>query len=445
MQRQDDIHVPYLFASLALAVFGGFTLAVSLPIEAALGGFDVGWVSHAQVHGHLQVVGFAGLFVAGMAMKLAPRFGSRSTVALPGLVTPALVLLVAGVLFRALGQPLADHPRFDALLIAGVASELAGALCLAAAVLATLRASMRIGDPSALLLGGAMVWFAVQAAFGAWWLAQLAGEGGTILESTRNSALVNMQFFGLILGAVLGVGMRSFPTFFGMRPTPRPMGLAVFVLLNAGLAFWVAGAAWDMPERLEAVGRLGVGAAIILAVLNFGLTARKHRLAAASSGYIWALRPVMLWLALTGALLAIGGGQSLASGSRASTEDIDAIRHIFAVGVVTLAIVAMAQLILPEFASERLVRKPSPWRGAIFGVVLSLAAIFRGVLPYLGDTVGVEGELRWWLMGAGGTLGLAASIGFAILFWRARRSHVAYMRRIREMRKQQTALNVVSS
>ena len=72
---QDRVHVPFLMSALLLGVFGGFTLAVSLPIEMAMGDFDVGWVAHAQVHGHLQAVGFAGLFVLGMG-----RSRSRSRI-----------------------------------------------------------------------------------------------------------------------------------------------------------------------------------------------------------------------------------------------------------------------------------------------------------------------------------------------------------------------------
>ena len=34
---QDRVHVPFLMSALLLGVFGGFTLAVSLPIEMAMG------------------------------------------------------------------------------------------------------------------------------------------------------------------------------------------------------------------------------------------------------------------------------------------------------------------------------------------------------------------------------------------------------------------------
>ncbi len=437
-RHADDIHVPFVFASLALAVLGGFTLAVSLPVEAALGGYDVGWVSHAQVHGHLQVVGFAGLFVVGVSMKLAPRFASRSDVALASLVTPGFGLMVFGILLRIVGQPLAEHSPFPVLLGAGAFAEAAGALLLAAVLLATLRPALGALDPPALLLGSAACWLAVQGVLGAWWLTELATEGGTILVGTRNSALVNIQFFGVVMGAILGVGMRTFPTFFGAPPTSKPLGRLVFALAAVGVAGWTAGTAWSTPAWLASGGQALVGAAVLTAVGTFGLTSRKHRLAAASSGYVWALRAVMAWLAVTGVVLLWSGSAALLDGVRVGFDEVDAARHIFAVGVVTLAIIAMAQLILPEFASERLVRQPWPHRGVAFAVTLSAAVALRGLAPLLD----VEGDLRWWLMAAGGTLGLAGTGAFAFLYARARRGHTAYRRRIAALRNREATLKM---
>ncbi|MCK9485141.1 MAG: hypothetical protein M0R73_00295 [Dehalococcoidia bacterium] len=446
--RQDRVHVPFLYASLLLGVFGGFSLAVSLPIERAMGGFDVSWVSHAQVHGHLQVVGFAGLFVLGMSMRLSPRFG-RGDLAFMPLVTPAFVLLVAGLLMRALGQPLTDHGFFAAMLVAGLAAELLAALAFVLIIGATLAPALRNPQPHAVLLVGAPVWLAVQAALGMWWLTDLARDGGTIVEHGRNTALVNLQFFGVVLSALLGVGMRSFPTFFGMPPTSRPLGLVMATLLHAGLAVWAGAAVIRVvngvgSDTLNVVGSVGaalVGVSILLAVAAFGLGRRKHRLAAASRGFVFALQPVLAWLAFTGLALIWAGGRAAVEGNPIGMQELDAVRHVFAVGVITLAIVAMAQLMLPEFASERIVNPPVPWRGAAFGLALSAAAVLRGVLPW----AGLAGDHADWGMALGGGIGIIAVAVFGYLYWRARRGHVAYTQRIAAMRARNTPITTVSS
>ena len=96
----------------------------------------------------------------------------------------------------------------------------------------------------------------------------------------------------------------------------------------------------------------------------------------------------------------------------------------------TLAIVCMAQLMLPEFASERLVGTPAAWRGAAFGAMLSAAAVLRGLLPLWG----LDGDARWWAMAAAGLLGWVALAACWVLLRRAQASHLRYLERLRQMR-----------
>jgi hypothetical protein len=115
------------------------------------------------------------------------------------------------------------------------------------------------------------------------------------------------------------------------------------------------------------------------------------------------------------------------------------VRHVFALGVVTLGIVSMAQLMLPEFASERLVSPPSRWRGPAFGAALSVAVVLRGVLPW----AGLGGEERYWAMATGGVIALAAVAAFGALYWRARRRHVAYVARMAAARARSAEIRVI--
>ncbi|MEX2375771.1 MAG: hypothetical protein WD942_09350, partial [Dehalococcoidia bacterium] len=155
--------------------------------------------------------------------------------------------------------------------------------------------------------------------------------------------------------------------------------------------------------------------------------------AKASKGLAWAIHPAVLWLAATGVLLFGTGLQSMLAREATSFATLDAMRHLFGIGGVTLAIVGMAQLILPEFASERLVRKPGSWRGPFFGAALSVAATLRGVVLL----VGLEGDQRWWAMTVAGILGWIAVAVFGVLVWRAVRSHRAYLEHLRQAREQQ--------
>ncbi len=422
--RLADVHVPFVCAALMFGVLGGFSLAVSLPVEALLTGVSVSWAMHAQVHGHVQVIGFAGLFVVGVAARLIPRFGNGRSPH-PLVIEPAFWCLVFGVLSRALGQPLAGGALGGQIMVAGALLEAIGAVLFAGAVFAALGSTIRAGAPHAILIGAGALWLLAQALLGLVWLADLAEAGTRLLPAHQDGVLLVMQFYGFILGVFSGVGLRSFPTLFGMPPPSQRLGLAAAGLLQAGLLLWVGFSLLDAP-RFAAAGQAVVGTGVLLLVSSFGFWRRETRFAAASQPLSWALRGALISLSLVGALLVTSGVQAFARDAAVSARTVDAARHVFGVGVVTLGIVGMAQLILPEFASERLVRQPSPRRGPLFAAALLSAVVLRGVVPLFG----VPYEVRMGSMAIGGTLALIAVVAFAVLFVRARRAHLEYLRRM---------------
>ncbi len=430
-----DSHIRFVYAGLLFATLGGFALAVWLPVQAVLGHMDVSWLAAAQVHGHLQVAGFAGLFVLGVATKLAPRFGSGH-LAHPALVDGAFWCLLAGLFARGVGQPFASHMPFASLMAIGAALEFAGAAMYAGSVALTLRPSIPKGMPNALLMCSGMVWLVAQAALGVVWFSQLALDGASVLRSDRDGLLVSIQFFGFLFGVFAGVGLRSFPSFFGMPQPSARMGHAVFASLQGGLLFWAGGsllAIGDVDaQRAVAAGQTLVGVAMLLLMSTFGWWRRETRFAVASQPLAWPLRATLAMLTLTGLLLCGSGIEALVRGGVISSARLDAIRHIFALGVITQGIVAMAQLILPEFASERFARPPRRWRGVVLAAALTGAVVLRGFVPL----AGVSGDARLWSMAAGGVLGLAAIAAFGVLFLRARRTHLAYLSRVAVWRTQ---------
>lgn len=431
----DAVHVPFVVASLAIALGIGLTLAVALPIQVAIGSIDIGWLAHAQVHGHAQVVGFAALFVLGVAARLAPRFAARP-LAMPQLVRPALWLLLAGVMARIVGQPVAQHAPFAVLMTVGALLELLGAMTAFVVFSLTLRPLRRGVSPHELLLWAAPAWLLAQALVGAWWLAELASDGQRFIPATRDAALLHMQVFGVLGSALVGVGLRTFPTFFGAQSATSARAWTIAALVQGGLLAWTGGALAQAADPQfssvpGAAGQLAVGLGLLLFAASTGWWALRHRLAPASRGLMWGLRPVLASLTVTGALLALGAAQALADGRPVSIVVNDAARHVFLIGVVTLGIVTMAQLILPEFASERFVRQPGGWRGPFFGAALASAAVLRGLLPW----AGLEGSARHWGMAAAGVLALVALAVFAVLFARAHRAHGAYLLRLAGRRR----------
>src|SRR6266536_814159 len=97
---------PLLRAALLLGTGGGFALATVLTLTAAFA-ISIGpwWSATAQAHGHLQLYGWAGLFVLGVAFHFLPRLRG-APLAAPRLVPWILGAQVTGLVLRAISQPL---------------------------------------------------------------------------------------------------------------------------------------------------------------------------------------------------------------------------------------------------------------------------------------------------------------------------------------------------
>src|SRR6185295_3033438 len=96
--------------SLVLDSVAGFglDLVLLLPVAFRLP-VELRWLPLVQVHGQVQTLGFAGLFIFAVGTILFPRFlGVPSWNA--GRAARGGLLLAAGVTLRALSQPLEPSP-----------------------------------------------------------------------------------------------------------------------------------------------------------------------------------------------------------------------------------------------------------------------------------------------------------------------------------------------
>ena len=395
-------HVAFVAAALLFALLGGLLLALALPIDAlARGSISGGWTASAQVHGHLQTVGFVGLFIVGMAYRLLPGFAGFTRLRFPGLVWPSFWLLAGGVLARTIGQPGATSAPFAAVMAGGAAAEAAGAVLVAVNIAPMSWHAARAGRPFALFFLAGTGWFLLQAVLGAIWLAQLATIHGTVLAQDRDGLLVFLQLFGFHLMFILGVGIRSFPVLFATHPATMRRALAAWAPVQVGIAMLVIGAlveAWR-PGRgsaAEDAGAALAGVGLVMAVSLTGWWRAPTRVRPASRPFTYTLQPAMAWLAVAGCLLSAFALDGLVRGGAPTAAQWDAVRHVVAIGVVLMTIVGMAQLIVPELATERLAGRQGAWRGIAFGVALSLAVVVRSFPRLL--PVQLQGTWVYWGM-----------------------------------------------
>ncbi|MBF6600723.1 MAG: NnrS family protein [Dehalococcoidia bacterium] len=410
----------FIATSLALAVFGGFLLAVVLPLAQALElSWGTDWLALVQVHGQLQLLGFAGLFVIGMSFRLMPRFSGR-TLASPELVRPLLACVALSLVMRAIAQPWASGTARDAVLLGSAALLLAGSLAFASIILRTLAHPASRAEATGWYFCLGAVAYVGQAALNAAIIVEMVRRDGEVAPYAKDQALVFVQLFGFLMLFLSGVATRAIPALTGNARSNAASKvaasmLAAFVAAYAAAAIWAAyRSATVTTARVEDAALLGVAATFVTVVWLAGVfRPRANRVAAASQIQFHFVRAACGWLLVAAALLAWYAGTALADGGIIDSYEADAVRHTLTVGVVTMMIVGMALLVVPEFAGRRL---QHPREGGI--VILLLVALNGAVVLRVWPALrGIDwvASSRYWPMAAAGVLAILAIAGFALM------------------------------
>ena len=416
--RADRSFPWYIGAALAVAVSSGFVLAILLPLAVVLDwNWGGRWRALVQVHGHLQVGGWIGLFVIGMMFRLLPRFAGRP-LQFAWVTWPALALLLLGTLGRGIAQPWLDLSGMRVVLDISVVAELIGALLVAMSIGATIVPALRTFAPAPFFLVGA-VGLIAQAALGVAWLPAMDSTVPA-LPPVRDEALLSLQFYAFLLPVVIGVSLRALPSFFAWPAATFRWTWAVAVALAAGAALY-AGArllsGGPYGVRLEQAGGVLIAAAIAGAVLQTGVWRQAERLRPSARHAAVLIRTAYIWLVVAALALAWVSLAGMLDGRIVRASEVDAIRHILAVGVFSTLLVGMAQLVLPWLAMRR--QRPNSAR--IETWVLWSLLTSATVLRVAGALQGGAGDSRWWLMATGGLLAIVAVAYFAVTVLRAAR------------------------
>lgn len=415
VQNGDRPLLPFMATALAFALGAGFVLAVLAPLAAA---GTLPWQTHytalVQAHGAAQLEGFAGLFVMGMGLRLAPRFAGvhqpphRVSFVIYGLV-------VVGLAVRLVAQVMSTGPSGGLLRLSAVLTG-AGHLGFAATLLAILLSGKRHRGDSwwwLILLGAVatLAWGAI--AFAGLWRA----NGGVLAaENTRSTTWVAL--LGGVGAFTWGVQAQTVPVFYGRKrpPITRLAGPTALLALGATLA--TAGAL-RRDDALTAGGFIAGGLAVVsLTVLAGAVAGSPHRMRPRAQPVARFLVAANRWAVAGGVLLALTGIRLAMGSASAGTED--AARHALTVGFITGLIIGMASLIAPMFAVERVV--PGERRAEIyfaFPALQAAAAIRVGAALLSGD---VSETARQHALAFSGALAWLAVAAFAYALVRAVRN-----------------------
>ncbi|MDE3194468.1 MAG: NnrS family protein [Chloroflexota bacterium] len=393
-QRRDvPVLALFLVTSVVVALVAGFGLgwwlilyqSFGVPMPAG------GWLVLVQVHGHLQLMGFAGLLVMGIGYRLMPRFrGSPEPER--RLVLASYLCVTIGVALRVaqLAQP--SDARTALLLLSG-ALEVAGSAIYATTTMRTLALGDNAHRADELLMAGGAVWLPIAAMWSLVSLQPLFG-GASLASLDADAAAVAAFLIGTVGGHILGVSVRLNSGFIAAKLVPDN------VLVGA-TALWMVG-------TFLVVLQIGGGAPLLLAaaialftsVGIFGRSRAARPLPEHAQVTMFAWRAAYIWLVIGLALLTVdamvGGAPSF----------VVAGRHALAIGFLGSMAYGVGARLLPTLTGG-----PALPVGAVrWAVILTnLAAALRAFVELVGPATTPAAVA----LALSGPVGLAGLLVFA--------------------------------
>ena len=353
----------FVVGSLVLTLTLGATTGMINLVRIAAGG-DVP-IDHRQIHGHTQLLGFAGLFLMGIAYHALPRIlglgGSRSGAS----VRAGFWLMAIGVVLRNAGQPLGMEAIGRLLSLLSGALELASGLLFVRFVLELLGRAREgkydLRDPILRFVRAGTIFFLVAMLLDAAQAVWLAGHVETALPAALTQPFYFAFLYGFLLAWIYGFGHRVVSLFLGVgmpvRGTPE---IALFTQTGGvvlALSSWLP----VLPDRAGLALRDGGLVLVALSALVY----------LGGNGFLWrraslpmlrtpgsptvAIRIAFGWLAAW-ALLELAA-VVLSRTTALPAQNLwwaDAARHAFTIGFLTLLIVGMSLRILPVFSGKTL-------------------------------------------------------------------------------------------
>jgi hypothetical protein len=421
--RADLAYRPFLVAALLFASLVGFVLGLHVALGRLL---DMGRPERTadliQAHGQAQLLGFAGLYVMAMSLRLLPRF-TGGVLQESGLLPVILWPLTAALVLRSAVVPLSSGELHYGLMLASQFGVLlaTGAFLLLTSSTLTYGARRPDAAGTAFLLASLLLFAA--AVVGMLAVIDEGAGGSRSLPYLTDTAVTQLELLGFVLVAIAGVALRALPVLVGRRRPERAAGLlpaavAVAIAVHAAALLYLQYGAYTTVVAMLADASLALlGAVLLVFVWQAGvLRPHANRARPASQASLWLVRGAFAWLPIAALLMLYYGLSAVGSRQLLQQTNFDAIRHAVGVGVITNLIAGMSLLILPEFAGERLHSNRQRWLAIGLALLINVAAILR-VVPSIAADAWSE-DRRDLSMSIAGAVAEVAMIVFAVYLLR---------------------------
>lgn len=436
----------YLRSALLLASGGGFALATVLTLTPLFGiPLGLWWEALVQTHGHLQLFGWAALFVAGIALYFLPRLRGIPLVR-SALLPWILGAQVSSLLLRMLSQPLlvvTDWLLWKILLVLSGALE---ALALPTLFLLLVLTASRTSATKSTVEGARSIAPFIFGAFVGLSLAALlnlfncitALTNGGLVPTTGDETNITLGLFGFLVPVALAMSARMLPLYARIQPFPSRLLWGLALMYFGGLIFWLLSLFIPgmVSGPLSGLGMLAIGM-VMLTFTGYFLYLMRNRaqlppqvVALAPhpekfvervrqrtqeerlryGPYVALIGTAYLWGSLGAMFMVIDGIAVLLF--KALPVTVDVIRHSFAIGFITLLICGIAVRMLPGLSSKA-IRSP---RLVTATLLLGNLAVLLRVGSLLPGSVLPDSEVFFALSGP---TGLALILCLAINLWPA--------------------------
>ena len=454
--KQAEFQVNYIWMALVVAIFGGFALAAHLCFVM---GFDRslgdGFASFIQIHGHLQLIGWAGLFIIGISLHVIPRLSSVP-ISQPQWIPRLLWLIGIGLLLRFISHsifPYLDHDFFFILLswitAASGLLEWYGLLIYLALLVGTIVSIPKADRKPPLMavrpyFGMMMIGFLLYATIHAVLLLQMAWQGNVVVGQTWNEVSIHI-FIGLVLLPVaFGFSIRMLPLYLRLPVPDWHVRRVAYVYLIGFLCqiqeMLPINFLSNLGGYISSVGVLVKAGTILYVVWKLDVLTRRqepsipHRDLQSSSGqqpkrkaiqehgeygrFGWHIYAAYGWLVFGALAEMLIGGFGILRLPLAISSDV--VRHIYLLGFITNLIMGMAVRMVPGFLKKRRIASVKLIDGTFW--LTNLAVVGR-VVPLLVplvlyDVSETMDTIAQAAFGLSGILGLLATICLAINLWK---------------------------
>ncbi len=404
-------HLPFqpflIWSAIALGLLGGFGIGAHLVFVLGFG-YPVreSFPALIQVHGHLQLLGWTGLFIIGISLYKLPRLTSAEPIKRSALFL-IYIPIAGGLVLRSFAEILIFYTTFESSLRLAVAigcvAESLGILCYFLTIFPRmLRYSAKPGAFAAsalkpfllVSLGGWVVVAVLNLKVGLHFISQT----DPLVDPTWNNIVSQAYIYLVLLPSCFAFSINTFPIFLRLRSPGWPVRRVAFVYALGALLHLIGEA--EAISFIELIGVLIRALAVLWVIVEIDLLRfrapwfkkfrdaqdREHNPPRPHAGdfgqfgnFEWLIYAAYGWLVVAVLTEIAGAWSHLVAPT--------IVRHFYLLGFVTHLILGMAVRMVPGFLGRSSIAFPMLVRLSF--VLITISVVGR-TFPLLFGALSVQ-------------------------------------------------------